>query len=87
MSSAPSQGVVLTCPEPVHGGDSVMQKQGLGQLNVMPRHTLLRTALTRERNNSPASEHMLQGAIKEVSVHPLPVNEVAVGMVKVWLSS
>lgn len=73
------------CPDPVHGGDSVTQKQDLGQLNIMPRHTFLRTALTRERINSPASEmafdHMLQGAVKEVSVHPLHVSEL------VWLSS
>lgn len=52
-----------------------MQKQDLGQLNIMPRHTFLRTALTRERSNSPAREtafeHMLQGAVKEVSVHSM----------------
>lgn len=30
------------------------------QLNIMPRHTFLRTALTRERGNSPAGEMALE---------------------------
>lgn len=69
---------------------TVTQEQDLGHLNIMPWHTFLRTALTRDRSNSAASEtafeHMLQGAVKKVSVQPLHVNELVAGVLKVWLS-
>lgn len=64
-----------------------MQKQDFGQLNIMPGHTFLRKGYdsTRKKSNNSsqpvktASEGMLQGAVKDVSVHPLCVNELATG--------
>ena len=97
MGSALEQRSQLRCcparPEPVHGGDSVMQKQDFGQLNIMPRHTFLRKGydsthrrVITSQQVKMASEFMLQGVVKEVSVWPLSVNELAAGVEEVWVT-
>lgn len=95
LSGAASYGVVLPCPQPVHGGDSVAQEQDFGRLNITPRHTILgkgydstrrRVATTTQRVRT-ASERVLQGVVRDVSVDPLSVNELAAGVEEVWVTS
>lgn len=87
LSSTPSKGAVLSLFREVTQAET----GPWAVKHYTSRHTFLRTALTRKRSNSPAGEtafdNMLQGAVKEVSVHPLHVSELVAGVVKVWLSS
>lgn len=71
-----------------------MQKQDFGQLNITAGHTFFRKGYdSTHRRVIPsqqvktAFECTRQGVVKEVSVCPLSVNELAAGVEEVWVTS